>query len=61
MSNIGPLELIIIAIVIIVLFGGNKLPDLARGISKASEEFRKGLKEEDSDSNGASSKHKKSS
>jgi len=35
------------AIVIVLLFGGNKLPKLARGLGSASHEFRKGVAEGD--------------
>lgn len=45
-GNIGTVEILILAVVIFLLFGGKKLPELARGISKASEEFAKGLKGE---------------
>jgi sec-independent protein translocase protein TatA len=48
-ANIGIWEVVIIAVVIFVLFGGKKLPELAKGISKASEEFSKGLKSGSSD------------
>jgi sec-independent protein translocase protein TatA len=40
----GP-ELIIILIVILLLFGGAKLPKLARSLGQAQNEFKKGLKE----------------
>ncbi len=43
-GNIGTVELLVIGAVLLLLFGGSKLPELARGISKASEEFNKGLK-----------------
>ncbi len=46
MFGLGTTEIIIIAVVIFLLFGGKKLPELARGISNASKEFSKGLKEE---------------
>jgi sec-independent protein translocase protein TatA len=39
--------IIIVAIVIVLLFGGNKLPKLARGLGSASHEFRKGVAEGD--------------
>ncbi len=42
-SNLGTGEIIIIAIVLMILFGGKKLPELARGIGEASREFRKAL------------------
>ncbi len=40
----GP-ELIIILIVILVLFGGSKLPKLARSLGQAQNEFKKGARE----------------
>ncbi|HEY5274822.1 MAG TPA: twin-arginine translocase TatA/TatE family subunit [Acidimicrobiales bacterium] len=39
--------IIIVAIVIVLLFGGKKLPMLARGLGSASHEFRKGVAEGD--------------
>jgi len=43
---LGPDGLVIIAaIVVVLLFGGTKLPKLARGLGSASREFRKGLTE----------------
>ena len=46
-SNIGLGEILIIAIVLMVLFGGQKFPELARGIAQAMREFRKALNEDD--------------
>ena len=40
----GP-EIIIVAVVILVLFGSSQLPKLARSIGQAQNEFKKGLKE----------------
>ena len=37
-SNIGLGEIVIIAIVLMVLFGGQKFPELARGIAQAMKE-----------------------
>lgn len=41
----GP-ELIIVLVVILVLFGGAKLPQLARSIGEAQKEFKKGMADE---------------
>lgn len=43
--DIGPPELLIIAAIILVLFGGSKLPQLARSLGKAKNEFHQGLNE----------------
>lgn len=45
-NNLGTGEIIIIAIVLMILFGGKKLPELARGIGEASREFRTALNNE---------------
>jgi len=44
-QNIGTVEIIIIALVLLVLFGGKKLPELARGLGTSGKEFKKAQKE----------------
>ncbi|MFZ2199880.1 MAG: twin-arginine translocase TatA/TatE family subunit [Microgenomates group bacterium] len=44
-QNIGTTEIVIIALLIIVLFGGKKIPELMRGIGESIKEFRKASKE----------------
>jgi sec-independent protein translocase protein TatA len=39
-KNIGTTELIIIAVVLILLFGGKKIPEFMKGIGQAIKEFR---------------------
>jgi sec-independent protein translocase protein TatA len=52
---IGPDSLIVIAVVVVVLlFGGSRLPKLARGLGSASHEFKKGMEEGDPDKGDAS-------
>lgn len=46
LSNIGSTELIIIALILILLFGGKKIPEFIRGIGEAIREFKKASKEE---------------
>lgn len=43
MGPIGAPELLIILVVILVLFGGAKLPKLARSLGEAQKEFKDGL------------------
>lgn len=44
--NLGAPELLIVLLVILVLFGGAKLPKLARSMGQAQSEFKRGLKEQ---------------
>jgi sec-independent protein translocase protein TatA len=43
----GQTELLIVLILIIVLFGGKKIPELARSMGKAKLEYKKGMDEAD--------------
>ena len=52
--QIGPAELIIIAVVIVVFFGAAKLPELARSIGASAKEFKKGIEEGSSDAEAES-------
>ena len=40
MGSIGPFELFIIFIAIILIFGGKKLPELAKGLGQGLKEFK---------------------
>lgn len=43
--NLGATELLIILLVVLVLFGGTRLPKLARSLGQAQKEFKKGTEE----------------
>ena len=45
LQNIGPWQLLIVVAVIALLFGGSKIPELARSLGKAKGEFKKGCEE----------------
>ncbi len=45
--NIGWQEILLILVIVLLLFGAKKIPDLARGLGKGIREFRKGLSEID--------------
>lgn len=45
MGSLGSSELIIILVVLLVLFGGAKLPQLARSLGQAQRELKEGFKE----------------
>ncbi len=42
LKNIGTPEIIIIAAIVILLFGGKKIPEFIKGIGQAFNEFKKG-------------------
>ena len=43
MAGLKPQELLIILVILLVLFGGAKLPQLARNLGRAQKEFKDGL------------------
>jgi sec-independent protein translocase protein TatA len=45
---LGPTEIILIVAVILLLFGGRKIPELMRGLGQGMKEFKKASKVEDS-------------
>ena len=45
MPQIGSTEIIVIGLVLLLLFGGKKIPELAKGLGDALKEFRKAAKE----------------
>lgn len=45
MGSIGTTEIVVVAIVLLVLFGGKKLPELARGVGDSIKEFKKAAKD----------------
>lgn len=47
LRNIGTTEIIIIAVVILVLFGGKKIPELVRAMAQSIREFRTAIKEDE--------------
>src|SRR3954469_1214378 len=52
LGNLGPTEIILIILVIVLLFGAKKLPELARGSGRALRIFKaetKGLMDDDDD------------
>ena len=48
---IGPWQVVLVAVVIFLLFGGKKIPELMKGLGSGIKEFKKGVKEEDGEEN----------
>jgi sec-independent protein translocase protein TatA len=55
----GGFELILIFAVVLLLFGGKKIPELAKGLGQGIKNFKKSVKEDDSDEVAATDAPKK--
>ena len=44
--GMGPTELIVILVILLILFGGTKLPGLAKGLGQSIKEFKKSSKDD---------------
>lgn len=51
MPNIGAPELILILLIVLLLFGARKLPELSRSIGTSVKELRKGMSDDKKDEN----------
>ena len=40
LANIGSTEIIIIAVIVLILFGGRKLPEMGKGLGESFKEFK---------------------
>jgi sec-independent protein translocase protein TatA len=57
MGNLGATEIILILLVVVLLFGGRKIPELMKGIGQGMKEFKKASHLDD-DSEKMSAEHK---
>ncbi|MCI5989457.1 MAG: twin-arginine translocase TatA/TatE family subunit [Candidatus Cryptobacteroides sp.] len=56
---VGPWEVVIIALVILLLFGGKKIPELMRGLGKGVKSFKDGIKDVEKELDDVDSELKK--
>jgi len=47
MGNIGPMEILLIALVALLLFGAGRIADIGKGLGQGIKNFKQGLKEAD--------------
>ena len=50
--NIGGQEILIILLIVLVLFGGRKIPELMKGLGKGVREYKKAMNSIEDDLNG---------
>ena len=51
MGHVGLLEIVLIVVILLLLFGAKRIPDLMRGLGRGAREFKEGLRGDD-DSKG---------
>ena len=56
MFGLGYQELLIILVIVLILFGANRLPELARSLGSSVKEFKKGVNEVNKDEATATAK-----
>lgn len=52
LGNIGMAEILIIALVVLLFFGGKKIPELMKGLGKGVKSFKDGMKDIEKDVKG---------
>jgi sec-independent protein translocase protein TatA len=48
-GGIGMPELLVILVIVLIIFGANKLPQIGEGLGKGIQNFKKGIKKEEID------------
>jgi sec-independent protein translocase protein TatA len=56
MGNLGPGELLIIALIALLLFGAGRIADIGKGLGQGIKNFKQGLREGDEDGKKADDK-----
>lgn len=60
-TRIGPWEILIVLLVVLIIFGVGKLPSVGRGMGQAISEFRTSVKDEDEEEDKLESSESKES
>ena len=61
LGNIGAGEIIIVALVILLLFGGKKIPELMKGLGKGVRSFKDGINDNEKEINAEPQKKNETS
>lgn len=57
-SNFGVTEILIIVLIVVILFGGKKIPELFKGLGSGMKEFKKAVKDSDDDKSSTNNSQK---
>ncbi len=52
----GPMQIVLIVLAVLLLFGGKKIPELMRGLGGGIKEFKKASKDDEDDNNDTEKK-----
>jgi len=58
MFGIGTQELVLVLVIVLVLFGGKKLPELSKGLGETIKNIRRGFLDDDNSKDDKSSREK---
>lgn len=58
LGMVGPWQIVLIVALVLLLFGGRKIPELMRGLGGGIKEFKNAVKEEEPETKGADSEKK---
>jgi sec-independent protein translocase protein TatA len=47
--NFGPTEMIVVLVIVVLLFGANKIPQLMTGLGQGIRNFKRGLRDDEED------------
>lgn len=47
LGNLGAMEIILVVLIVLLLFGGRKIPELMKGIGRGIRSFKEGVKGDD--------------
>ncbi len=56
MGSLGVPELLVIFVILVLLFGASKIPQLGKGLGEAIRNFKKGLKDDDASADSETEK-----
>lgn len=57
MGGVGIKEILIVLVIIVILFGAKRIPEVMKGMGRGIREFKDGMRDEDKNDDGVEKKH----